>query len=52
MRDSPQFSVQYRARVRPRSPSRIGSSSRNEQRFENRPLGVGNVHVLDLRHWR
>ena len=34
-----------------RPPASIGPSLRTKQRFENRPLGVGNVHALDLRHW-
>jgi hypothetical protein len=36
-----------RTRALPRPPTSIGPSLWTSQRFENRPLGVGNVHILD-----
>ena len=33
----------------PRSATSIGPPPRTEQWIEHRPLGVGKVHVLDLR---
>ena len=45
----PEHTVQHRARVVPRSTSPIVPPLRTKQRFEHRPLGVGEVHALDLR---
>jgi|ERR1039458_8162659 hypothetical protein len=41
--------VQHRSRVLPRSTSPVFPPLRTEKRFEHRPLGVGDVHALDLR---
>ena len=46
---NPQDTVQHRSRVLPRPASPIVPSFRTKQRFEQRPLGVGEVHALDLR---
>src|ERR1700675_683397 len=45
----PKYTVQNRTRVLPWPPASIGPSLWTKQRFENRPLGVGNVNILDLR---
>jgi hypothetical protein len=47
----PKNTVQHRSRILPRSAAPIVPAFRTKQWFEHRPLGVGEVHVLDLRHW-
>ena len=47
--EHPQHAVEDGARVRPWAPASIGASPRTKRRFEHRPLGVGEVHALDLR---
>ena len=47
---NPEDAVQNRARILPRSTSPIVPPFRTKQRFQQRPLGVGEVHALDLRH--
>jgi len=44
----PEHPVEHSSRVAPRSPTPIGPSPRTEQWIEHRPLGVGEVHALDL----
>jgi hypothetical protein len=48
---NPKNTVQHRSRILPRSAAPIVPAFRTKQWFEHRPLGVGEVHVLDLRHW-
>ena len=43
---NPKYTVQHRSRILPRSASSIVPPLRTKQRFENRPLGVGEVHAL------
>ena len=46
---NPKNTVQHRARILPRSTSSIVPAFRTKQWFQHRPLGVGEVHALDLR---
>jgi len=48
---NPKYTVQHRARILPRSATPVFPPLGTEKRFEKRPLGVGEVHALDLRHW-
>ncbi len=45
---NPKHALEHRTRIAPRSSLPIGPSLRPEYRFENRPLGVGQIHALDL----
>ena len=45
---NPKHAMEYRTRIAPRSSPPIGPSFRSKHRFENRPLGVGQIHALDL----
>ena len=45
---NPKHAIEHRPRVAPRSSPPVGPSLRSEYRFENRPLGVGQIHALDL----
>ena len=47
---NPEDTVQHRSRILPRSASPIVPAFRTKQRFEQRPLGVGEVHAPGLRH--
>jgi hypothetical protein len=47
---NPKDTVQYRARILPRPAPPIVPAFRTEQWFENHPLGIGQVHALDLRY--
>lgn len=41
----PEHAVEYCARIGPRPTAPIGAPARPKRRFEDRPLGVGQVHV-------
>jgi hypothetical protein len=45
---NPKHPMEHRTRIAPRPSPPIGPSLRTEQRFESRPLGVGQIHTLDL----
>jgi len=47
---NPKDTVEHRSRILPRSAPPILSTFGTKQRFEQRPLGVGEVHAPDLRH--
>src|SRR5271157_4344393 len=48
---NPKHTVQHRSRILPRPAAPIFPPLRTEKRFENRPLDIGEVHALELRHW-
>lgn len=41
----PEHAVEHRARIGPRPAAAIGAAARTKRRFEDRPLGVGQVHA-------
>jgi len=41
----PQDAVEDGAWIGPRSPTAVGTTTRTKRRFENRPLGVSEVHA-------
>jgi hypothetical protein len=45
----PKDAIQHRASILPRPAPPILPTFGTKQRFEQRPLGVGDVHALDLR---
>jgi hypothetical protein len=45
---NPKHALEHRTRIAPRSSPPVGPSFRSKHRFENRPLGVGQIHALDL----
>jgi len=47
----PKDAIQHRARILPRPSPSIFPTFGTKQRLEQRPLGVGDVHALDLRPW-
>src|SRR5271154_2216715 len=47
--EHPQHAVHHRARVLPRSTATIGTTTRPKDRFEDLPLGIGEVHTSDVR---
>ena len=45
----PKDAVQHRSRILPRPTASILPTFWTKQWFEHRPLGVGEIHALDLR---
>ncbi len=45
---NPKDAIQHRARILPRSAPPILPTFGTKQRFQKRPLGIGEVHASDL----